>query len=1282
MLVKQVKFLLMVAVLMSLTQCARQSATQTAGRSEAAKPGNGRPRRTEILFLGDNGHHKPVERVPQLMAALGDKGINITYTDKLDDLNADNLAKYDGLLIYANWDSIPKPQEKALLDYVASGKGIIPVHCASYCFRNSAEYVDKVVGGQFWRHKMDTIQTRFTQANNPITAGLPSFKAYDETYLHTHLQADNNVLAVRDIMPAQASDKPGVKEEPYTWTRTYGKGRVFYTAYGHDERTWSQPAFQQLLERGILWSVGDQVKKQHDDLKPQAFTYRPANLPNYEKRPGEQLEQEPLSPEESMKHIQVPADFTLDLFAHEPNVMHPIAMSWDERGRLYVLITKDYPNERKPEGGSDYIVVCEDTDKDGKADKFTNFAEGLSIPTGMAFGNGGLYVSQAPHMLFLKDTNGDGKADEKKVLFTGFGTYDTHAGPSNLHYGFDNWIWGSVGYSGFKGKVGADSVKFSQGFFRFKPDGSKLEYITATSNNTWGMSFNETGDVFGSTANNSHGWYMAIPNRYYHGGAHLRENGSRGTDTHKDMKPITEKVRQVDVFGGFTAASGQNFYTARAFPRKYWNEVAFVSEPTGHIVHQNRMRKTGTDFDDVDDFNLLAGADEWVAPVFSEVGPDGAVWIADWYSYIIQHNPTPKGATNGSGNAYDTPLRDFTHGRIYRVGYKQAPAYTPMALSKDRPTELVAALKNNNMFWRITAQRLLIERNNRDVAPQLVALVNDKSVDEIGINPAAIHALWTLQGLGMMDDASVLQATTAALTHPCAGVRKTAVQVLPRTAASVETLLKADALNDKEPLVALNTLLALSEMPQSSVSQKAILARLEKASTNEVNDRWMPEAFACVMTDKNGQLMKAYLKQVAVNESAQPKPRATSAISQPTGSMSNHTHTGKQSADKPVTGTSVTTQTAQLLATVANQPDLLVAAIRTTPESPAVREGAKISVDVKNAGDVAIPEGTPIPLSIRIEGPAGTPDQSKLDYVSVTHISGIKPGETVTISKGNNGPWSTDFGVNFERAGKYTITVMVDRENKIAEGNEQNNTATHTLTYRAPQSLSAYVLERASRSYASVSPIDSVVALLRQSQQLGDVQGAAVVKGVSEGWNAKQKATINDVDKTFLASLSASVSPDNRERLSRLYESWGMTKAEPVDPNVEVVRMKTVREEMRYDKKEFTVTAGKPVEIVLENTDAMQHNLVVGKLKSMEIIGAAADKLITAKDGAERNYVPSIPQIIAATPLINPDQTYRLKFTAPAQPGDYPFVCTFPGHWRIMNGVMRVVKAAESTATK
>ncbi len=1208
----------------------------------------GNARRLEILFLGDNGHHKPIERVPSLMAALGSKGINFTYTDDLQDINATNLNLYDALLIYANWDSLPPAQEKVLLDYVKSGKALIAVHCASYCFRNSAEYV-KMVGGQFWRHKMDSITTTFTQPNHPILSGLKSFTAFDETYLHDKLQADNNVLAVREIKADQATDKPNQKTEPYTWTRTYGKGKVFYTAYGHDERTWNLTGFHDLLEKGILWAVDDKAKKAHAALSPQPFQFVGANLPNYEQRPDPQLKQLALSPEESMKHIQVPADFDLELFASEPNVMHPIAMTWDEKGRLYVLITKDYPNERKESGGSDYILLCEDTNKDGKADKFTRFADGLSIPTGMTFANGGLVVSQAPHLLFLKDTNGDDKADEKKILFTGFGTFDTHAGPSNLHYGFDNWVWGSIGYSGFKGKVGKDSLEFGQGFFRFKPDGSQLEYVTSTNNNTWGLGFNETGDVFGSTANNAHGWYMPIAHQFFNS-AKGTDNGSRSTDTHKDMKTITPKVRQVDAFGGFTAAAGHNFYTARAFPKKYWNKIAFVCEPTGHVVHQNNMVKNGTDFSDKEAFNLLAGADEWVSPVFAEVGPDGAVWIADWYSYIIQHNPVPQGFENGSGNAYQTDLRDFTHGRIYRVSWKNAPLYKSVILDKNKPETLIAGLKNNNQFWRMTAQRLLVERGKQDIVPQLIALVKDQSLDEIGINPTAIHALRTLEGLGAItaSNSEVLQAVISALKHPCSGVRKTAIQVLPKDENALNALLSNDCLNDKEPLVVLNTLLALSTMPINAEAEKAILEKLEKS--NDLIDRWLPDAFAIALTSKDGKLYKKLIgKYLGKKENMPTK-----------NEMSNHAHhQGMSSTEKVQSPTS-------------EKADLVIADVLLSNASPVAREGFTYTIELKNQGKTDIPKGKLIVIQILISGQGNKVEQ----YTN--YIDGIAAGKSVQITKGNNGPWTFNLGYSADKAGEYQLDFQIDKDNKIEEGDKNNNRFSKKVTFQAPPNLTAYVLERASRSYASLASIDSAVSILKYSTNLDPIYSNALLKGLSAGWNTKRKDTPKPEEKTFLTSLYQNIGAEHKERLARLLVSWSVLSPNEIsDPNAQVISLKAIKETLKFDKKEFTVTAGKPVEIVFENPDAMQHNIVIGQPYSLETIGKEADKLITQKDGAEKNYVPAIPQVLFSTPLINPNQTYRLKFTAPAEAGEYVFVCTFPGHWRIMNGIMKVVSAVK-----
>jgi hypothetical protein len=154
-----------------------------------------------------------------------------------------------------------------------------------------------------------------------------------------------------------------------------------------------------------------------------------------------------------------------------------------------------------------------------------------------------------------------------------------------------------------------------------------------------------------------------------------------------------------------------------------------------------------------------------------------------------------------------------------------------------------------------------VERGQRDVVPQLIELVKDLSTDEIGINPAAIHALWTLHGLGALDgsDARATEAAAAALKHPCHGVRKTAVQVLPRTAGTTETLLRADVLRDKEPLVLLHALLAFSELPLSPTAEKAVLTRM--AELNGVSDRWLPDAFACVLTGNDGKLLKRSLAE-------------------------------------------------------------------------------------------------------------------------------------------------------------------------------------------------------------------------------------------------------------------------------------------------------------------------------------------------------------------------------------------------------------------------------------
>jgi len=778
-----------------------------------------------VLFLGDRGHHRPAERLHQVLPELRRRGIDAFYTESLSALTPERLRYYDCLAIYANHDRISKPQEQALLDFVRSGKGLVAIHCASYCFRNSAAYVE-LVGAQFLRHGTGTFTTRRLLPNHPVFAGVPAIESFDETYVHTKHNPDRTVLSVR---------VDGAHEEPYTWIRRYGKGRVFYTAWGHDQRTWSNPGFQALLERGIRWAAGDDALLAKPEKPP--FEHVPARVPEY--RPGAQGElgemQKPLTPAQSMRRIVVPPEFRLELFASEPEIIKPIAMCWDERGRLWIAETTDYPNSKQPEGqGRDQIKICEDTDGDGRADRFTVFAKNLSIPTSLVRVHGGVIVTQAPDMLFLEDTDGDDKCDARHVLFTGFSTSDTHAGPSNLRYGFDNRIWASIGYAGFRGTVGGERHTFRQGFYRFARDGSSLEFLVSTTNNTWGLGFSEDGLVFGSTANGNPSVYMPIENRYYEAvsGWSASQLQMIAEDSH--FHPITDAVRQVDYHGRFTAAAGHSIYTARRFPREYWNRVAFVNAPTGHLLHRFELEAHGSDFVTRDRWNLLASDDEWVAPICAEVGPDGAVWVIDWYNFIVQHNPTPRGFRTGRGNAYETPLRDKRHGRIYRIVWRGAEKAEPRSLSASDPAGCVAALSDDNLFWRLTAQRLLVERGQRDVVADLKKLVAKPDVDAIGLGKAALHALWTLDGLAALDAATVAKG----LAHPSPAVRRAAVRLASK--ANTETSQVIAMLHDDDAQVRLAALLALTEFPASAVAGKAVFAMLREPQNQR--DKWIPHA--------------------------------------------------------------------------------------------------------------------------------------------------------------------------------------------------------------------------------------------------------------------------------------------------------------------------------------------------------------------------------------------------------------------------------------------------------
>jgi putative membrane-bound dehydrogenase-like protein len=374
------------------------------------------------------------------------------------------------------------------------------------------------------------------------------------------------------------------------------------------------------------------------------------NVANYEKRPEPLTFQKPYSVKGSMERTQVPADMKLVLFASEPDIMKPIAFAWDARGRLWVCETSDYPHGVKEDQqqGNDRIKICD---------------------------NGGVIVSQAPNFVFLQDTDGDDKADVRKVILTGWGIRDTHAQTSSLSYGYDNWLRGAVGYSGFAGEVAGEKKNFAMGSYRFTADGAKLEFLHQFSNNTWGYGANAAGDSFGGTANNAPIFFGGIP-------ATAWAKGSRGMSAKRinlvdKAHTITPNFRQVDVMGGWTAAAGSTFIYSAQLPSRLQGK-AMVCEPTMKLIGLMDVQPDGAGYVAKDGFSLVASSDEWMSPVFAEVGPDGAIWFADWQNFIIQHNPTPSvgrggyDAKTGVGGAHENDLRDHARGRIYRIVWDKA----------------------------------------------------------------------------------------------------------------------------------------------------------------------------------------------------------------------------------------------------------------------------------------------------------------------------------------------------------------------------------------------------------------------------------------------------------------------------------------------------------------------------------------------------------------------------------------------------------------------------------
>jgi hypothetical protein len=415
---------------------------------------------------------------------------------------------------------------------------------------------------------------------------------------------------------------------------------------------------------------------------------------------------------------------------------------------------------------------------------------------------------------------------------------DSHGTIGSLMYGLDNWIYGHTGYNA----CNTEGVNCGGGrVWRFRHPAlghteKKFEIWTTGPANAWGIGQMEDGQIFQSGAtgsphiNHSIRQGASVDIRYPAGnGLFYPITGDRYL-----AEGSTAKNAQGLFTSGSTAVSGLQFYTSRLLPQMYWNRFAFECEGASKLCNQDSLvvatngDNTGSSWRAMrmphpDRSNIIASTDAWVAPILAKTGPDGAVWVLDWYNYLFLHNAL---GPVGDGNAWQNKLRVKERVRIYRVTPADGRTEPILNLSNATITELVQALGNVNMHWRLQAQRLLLQKGYSAELGTLLEgiLKNDHGVDAVGNNPRVVHALWTLHGLGQFtsDAARWNPILSDLLKHPAWGVRRNVPRVMPSTTVSAEAMNEQCSVNDTHGHVRLQVLVALAGIGTKPANMKAM----------------------------------------------------------------------------------------------------------------------------------------------------------------------------------------------------------------------------------------------------------------------------------------------------------------------------------------------------------------------------------------------------------------------------------------------------------------------------
>jgi len=552
------------------------------------------------------------------------------------------------------------------------------------------------------------------------------------------------------------------------------------------------------------------------------------------------------------KAFVIPEGFEVNLWAAEPLLRKPVQMNWDAQGRLWVVCSTTYPQIKPGEEAIDQVVILEDTDKDGKADKSTLFADDLHIPTAVIPADGGCYVANSTEIIFLKDTDGDGKADFRRVMLSGFGTEDTHHLVHTLRHGPDGQLHFNQSiyiHSHLETPRGVRRL-MGGGIWEYRPETQRLEVVAKGLINPWGYEFDRWGQGFATDGAGSEGINFIFPGAVF--------------KTSPGAKRVIDGLNP-----GQPKHSGLEIIEESHFPED-WQGTMVTCDFRGNRINRFQLTESGSGYVSKQLPDVLASTHRGFRPIDVRTGPDGGLYIADWFNPIIQHGEVD----------FRDPRRDRDHGRIWRMTAKGRPVSSSPDFAKMDEETLVGQLGDSRRWNRFFAK---YEMKNRDQTKVIKALDQRILADGMAAKAAGstfvLESAWAKETIGVFDAA----LTTKLLSSPDHHVRAAALRILSRHLTEVPDAMKLleKAVTDEHPQVRLAALSALNLVLQPEAIPVALRV-LDKPMDNNIDfllelmcrdqaEIWLPVFLSGKLKlDANPKHLVFALKATGKQEALQP----------------------------------------------------------------------------------------------------------------------------------------------------------------------------------------------------------------------------------------------------------------------------------------------------------------------------------------------------------------------------------------------------------------------------